>query len=159
VPNLPSAAAEVGKIQLFTLPSGPQPSRSADGPLDPPPECFSTPTPIRIRSCALPAFRLPYKSARLVDGFAPLYAPAVCEPRGLGPDDWARFLGDVQLAAAMAQDGVSAVAPRRQGAPMAVGRSILSGPRAAAGGPYDKAFLKTPVDEVRFLSPSSGDVG
>jgi hypothetical protein len=142
-------------IKFEHLPSLPTLASDAEGPLDPPPDCFSSSTPARIRSHSFEPFRIPSRGPRLLDGFEPLYPPSIFEYHGISAEDWARFLRDVQLAAVMAERGVSSVAPRRMGAPKSVVKGILGGPRSAAGGPYDKAFVKTPQEEVCSLSSSS----
>jgi hypothetical protein len=137
-----------GDVKFETLPPAPAFPPDADGPLDPPPSCFSTPSPARIRSHSFEPFRIPSKTNRLQDGFQPLYPPSLLGAHGITPEDWAIFLRDLQLAAGMAQQGRSAVAPNRGRAPTKIVRGILGGPRSAAGGPYDQAFVKTPQEEV-----------
>jgi hypothetical protein len=144
LPLTTSSDIKFGRLSYFPpLPSG------ADGPLDPPPSCFSSPTPVRIRSRSFEPFCIPSRGSRLLDGFEPLYPPSLLGPHGISAEDWARFLRDVQLAANMAESGVSAVAPNRMGPPRALVKGILGGPRSARGGPYDQAFVKTPQEEVR----------
>lgn len=144
-----------GDIRLVTLPIPPaDPTDDYHRPLDPPPECFHGRTPLRIRSHSFPPFRIPSLGPTLAAGFEPLYAPDALDPHGISADDWSRFLRDLRVAAHLAMRGVSAVAPdRATQAPRVIrgNMGILSGPRAAGGGPYDNAFTKTPVEEVNAL--------
>jgi hypothetical protein len=144
-----------GDVRIVTLAAPPaDPTDDYHRPLDPPPECFSKPTPPRIRSHSFTPFRIPSIDARLAAGFQPLYAPDALGPHGISPDDWLRFLRDLRVAARLAHQGISAVAPdRTTRAPMTLrrGLGVLSGPRSVGGGPYDAAFVKTPVEEVNAL--------
>jgi hypothetical protein len=144
---LPLNNPDIKFERLSSLPALPP---GAEGPLDPPPDCFTTPTPIRIRSHSFEPFRIPSRGPRLLDGFEPLYPLSLLQHHGISAEDWAQFLRDVQLAAAMAERGVSSIAPRRPGGPKPIIRGILGGPSSARGGPYDQAFVKTPQDEVSY---------
>jgi hypothetical protein len=135
-------------IKFERLSSLPALAPGAEGPLDPPPDCFTTPTPVRIRSHSFEPFRVPSRGARLLDGFEPLYPPSLLQHHGISAEDWAQFLRDVQLTAVMAERGVSSVAPRRMGGPKPILKGVLGGPRAVHGGPYDQTFVKTPQDEA-----------
>lgn len=87
-------------------------------PLDPPPRCFSTPSPLRIRSHDFPTFRVPSVSGNLADGFRALYPCNVLEGHGIGRADWVRFLEDLGVAASLAIEGRSAVGSRVPFAPL-----------------------------------------
>ncbi|KZT29965.1 hypothetical protein NEOLEDRAFT_489991 [Neolentinus lepideus HHB14362 ss-1] len=114
-------------------------------PLDPPPSCFSTPTPIRIRSRSFVPFRIPSTSSRIRDGFKPFYPPELLAKHGITEGDWGRFLADVRATAQLAERGTSAVAPYR----------FITGPlllrAGGVGRQYNAAFAKTPVEEVKGL--------
>ncbi|KAL4073613.1 hypothetical protein J3A83DRAFT_2574499 [Scleroderma citrinum] len=117
-------------------------------PLDPPPECFSAPSPLRVRSRDFPPFRIPSLSDKLVDGFRVLYPRDLLEKHGITREDWTRFLEDLTIAARLSTQGLSAVGSR---VPVkllpARGPFITRLPGAA----YDAAFQKSPLEEVKAL--------
>ncbi|PSR76374.1 hypothetical protein PHLCEN_2v8470 [Hermanssonia centrifuga] len=112
-------------------------------PLDPPPSCFSTPTPVRIRTRSFEPFRIPSKGGTLSDGFRLLYPSDELGPHGISDEDWGRFLSDLAIAARTASQGLSVMStspPPRT--------SFL---RGKAGTIYDSAFGKSTVVEVQDL--------
>lgn len=123
---------------------------SADcrNPLDPPPDCFSTPTPPRIRSHDFPPFIIPSLADRLPDGFRVLYPRGLLEKHGITRNDWVRFLEDLIIAARLSAQGRSAVGSR---VPPTVFR--MRGPFIAGhvGTAYDAAFARGPLREVEAL--------
>ncbi|KAG8864453.1 hypothetical protein FRB96_004956 [Tulasnella sp. 330] len=118
-------------------------------PLDPPPECFSTSTPIRIRSHSFESFWIPSLGPRLASGFQILYNPDLLEHHGISQDDWVRLVRDLGVAARLAEQGKPAVANRPR-PPEILSRQGLYSSRAQTR-PYDQAFIRTPVDETRAL--------
>lgn len=117
-------------------------------PLDPPPECFSIPSPLRIRSHDFPSFRIPSLSDRLIDGFAVLYPHNVLENHGITREDWVRFLEDLTIAARLSALGLSAVGSRVPAKPFpTLGPFILWLP----GSVYDATFQRSPLEEVKAL--------
>ncbi|KAF7795476.1 hypothetical protein EIP86_006637 [Pleurotus ostreatoroseus] len=114
-------------------------------PLDPPPDCFSTPSPLRIRRHSFAPFRIPSRSKSLASGFQLLYAPDELKVHGVSAQDWVRFLQDIAITARMSADGLNVMStsppsPR------------LSGwLRGRAGSVYDAAFGKSQFDEVSNL--------
>ncbi|KAI9458062.1 hypothetical protein HD554DRAFT_1753946 [Boletus coccyginus] len=127
-----------------TLPSVPQSRR----PLDPPPPCFSIPSPLRIRSHNFPPFRIPAVSNKLTDGFCMLYPHDILESHGIYRSDWIRFLEDVGIAARLSHEGLSAVGSRVPVAPLIAHRFF---PSRALGAVFDGHFTRSPVEEVRAL--------
>ena len=117
-------------------------------PLDPPPPCFSTPSPMRIRSHDFPTFRVPAVSDRLTDGFRMLYPYNILERHGIGRADWVRFLEDLGIAARLSSEGLSAIRSRVPVAPL-LARRIF--PSHALGAVYDGHFARSPLEEVRAL--------
>ncbi|KAI5987937.1 hypothetical protein EDC04DRAFT_1461926 [Pisolithus marmoratus] len=97
-------------------------------PLDPPPECFSTPSPLRIRSHDFLSFTIPSLSDKLLDGFRVLYPCDLLEKHGITRDDWVRFLEDLTIAARLSAQG-----------------------RIRFGVVYDAVFARSPLREVRAL--------
>lgn len=122
-------------------------------PLDPPPECFSTPSPPRIRSASFAPFRIPSRERNLAGGFVLLWAPDELVHHGIAQGDWTRFLLDLGTTARMAAQGLSV----RGGAVTATGGVGAGGGRLLQlavgnrGTVYDAAFVKTPVEEVQSL--------
>jgi hypothetical protein len=143
----PAAGSVLAHPTLVTLSISPVTlGRERDGPLDPPPSCFSTPSPARIRSRSFESFRIPSVSSSISDGFQPLYAPNELGSHGIGEHDWAEFLAGIHLAAINA--GSTKPLPKMS----AVGGMVsgLTG-RAFAGRQYDKAFVKSPLEEAKAL--------
>ncbi|EJT97853.1 hypothetical protein DACRYDRAFT_119072 [Dacryopinax primogenitus] len=130
----------------LTLPEQPATYR----PLDPPPECFSTPGPWRIKSRSFQPFTIHSLGRYLAQGWQAVYAPSL-EAHGITQEDWGRFLTDLTHTAILAQNGISAVAPKRLSSPHAGFRSLLSGAWAVEGGPYDQAFRRSSQEEVQAL--------
>jgi len=117
-------------------------------PLDPPPECFSIPSPLRIRSHDFPSFRIPSLSDRLIDGFAVLYPRNVLENHGITQEDWVRFLEDLTIASRLSALGLSAVGSRVPAKPFpTLGPFIMWLPGFA----YDATFQRSPLEEVKAL--------
>ncbi|KAH7881907.1 hypothetical protein F5I97DRAFT_466808 [Phlebopus sp. FC_14] len=118
------------------------------GPLDPPPQCFSTPSPLRVKSHDFPPFRIQSVSENLTDGFPVLYPCDLLEKHGIGKSDWVRFLEDLGIAARLASEGFSAIGSR---APVTTlhSRGIFTSP--TSGAVYDSLFTKSPLDEVHAL--------
>jgi hypothetical protein len=117
-------------------------------PLDPPPPCFSIPSPLRIRSHNFPPFRIPAVSDKLTDGFRVLYPHNILEGHGICRSDWVRFLEDLGIAARLSHEGLSAVGSRVPVAPLIAHRIF---PLHAFGAVYDGHFARSPVQEVRAL--------
>ncbi|KAI6016181.1 hypothetical protein EDC04DRAFT_558885 [Pisolithus marmoratus] len=116
-------------------------------PLDPPPECFSTPSPLRIRSHDFLSFTIPSLSDKLLDGFRVLYPCDLLEKHGITRDDWVRFLEDLTIAARLSAQGRSAVGSR---IPPTV--FPTHGPFIVRFGVvYDAVFARSPLREVRAL--------
>ena len=117
-------------------------------PLDPPPECFSVPSPLRIRSHDFPSFRIPSLSDKLIDGFGILYPRALLEKHGITREDWVRFLEDLTIAARLSARGLSAVGSRVPVKPLLTrGPFIMWLP----GTVYDAPFRRSPLEEVKAL--------
>jgi len=117
-------------------------------PLDPPPPCFSIPSPLRIRSHDFPPFRIPAVSNKLTDGFRMLYPHDILERHGIYRSDWIRFLEDVGIAARLSHEGLSAVGSRVPVAPLIAHRFF---PSRALGAVFDRHFARSSVEEVRAL--------
>lgn len=117
-------------------------------PLDPPPLCFSTPSPLRIRSHDFPPFRIPAVSDKVTDGFRVLYPHNIFERHGINRADWIRFLEDLGIAARLSVEGLSAVGSRVPLAPSLIHRIF---PSRALGAVYDGCFARNPANEVRAL--------
>lgn len=114
-------------------------------PLDPPPNCFSSSSPLRIRRHSFAPFRIPSRSKSLAGGFKLLYAPDELTSHGVSPDDWVRFLQDLAITARMTADGLDVMStsppsPRMNG-----------WLRGRAGSVYDAAFGKSAFEEVAKL--------
>ncbi|KAH7093913.1 hypothetical protein BKA62DRAFT_721799 [Auriculariales sp. MPI-PUGE-AT-0066] len=118
------------------------------GPLDPPPECFSTPTPLRIRSKSFQTFRVPSVSARIVDGFQPLYASEQLSTHGITAEDWADLLLGIRMTTLTAGQPNRSLQSTKE-----LGPFILAGlaGRGFAGRQYDRAFAKTALEEAMAL--------
>ncbi|KAG9009391.1 hypothetical protein FRB94_012048 [Tulasnella sp. JGI-2019a] len=144
----PNQQAVEGFIDLTALSRVMGPAESIH-PLDPPPECFSTSTPIRIRSHSFESFWIPSLGPNLAGGFQILYPPALFEPHGISQDDWVRFVRDLGVAARLAARGKPAIA-RRPGPPAILSAQRLYSSRAQTR-PYDQAFVRTPLDETKAL--------
>ncbi|KAH0834651.1 hypothetical protein J3R83DRAFT_10161 [Lanmaoa asiatica] len=117
-------------------------------PLDPPPLCFSIPSPLRIRSNDFPPFPIPAVSDKLTDGFRVLYPHNILEKHGINRADWVRFLEDLGIAARLSAEGLSAIGSRLPVAPLLAHRIF---PSRALGAIYDWRFVRSPVEEVRGL--------
>ena len=117
-------------------------------PLDPPPPCFSIPSPLRIRSHNFPPFHIPAVSDKLTDGFRVLYPNNILERHGICRSDWVRFLQDLGIAARLSHEGLSAVGSRGPVAPLITHRIF---PSRAFGAVYDGHFARSPVEEVCAL--------
>lgn len=117
-------------------------------PLDPPPLCFSIPSPLRIKSHDFPPFRIPAVSDKLTDGFRVLYPHNIFEKHGINRADWVRFLEDLGIAARLSAEGLSAVGSRMPVAPVLAHRIF---PSRALGAVYDRRFARSPAEEVRAL--------
>ncbi|EGO19286.1 hypothetical protein SERLADRAFT_418542 [Serpula lacrymans var. lacrymans S7.9] len=117
-------------------------------PLDPPPDCFSTPSPLRVKSHDFPPFRISSLHETLGAGFRILYPSDLLEKHGIGQADWVRFLEDLGMAARLAGQGLSAVGSRVPVTPLPT-RGIFSS--RASGVAYDSQFVRTPKDEVQAL--------
>ncbi|KAG6331137.1 hypothetical protein ID866_7952 [Astraeus odoratus] len=117
-------------------------------PLDPPPECFSTPSPLRVRSNDFPPFRIPSISDKLIDGFRVLYPRDPLEKHGITQDDWVRFLEDLVIAARLATQGLSAVGSRVPVKPLPARCLFITWTPGAA---YDIAFQRSRLGEVKAL--------
>ena len=130
------------------LSSQSSPSSLSRRPLDPPPPCFSVPSPLRIRSYNFPPFRIPAVSDKLADGFRILYPHNILERHGITRSDWVRFLEDLGVAARLSCDGLSAVGMRVPIAPLIPHRVF---PSRVLGGVYDRHFARCPIEEVRAL--------
>ncbi|TFK50031.1 hypothetical protein OE88DRAFT_1600290, partial [Heliocybe sulcata] len=141
--NAPTVFPENPDVAFATISLPPTPPMHR--PLDPPPSCFSTPTPVRIRSRSFAPFRIPSNSSRITDGFKPLYPPELLTKHGITEEDWGRFLADVRSTAHLAEKGISAVAPYRG----TTGPLLLRA--GGVGRQYDATFGKTPVEEVKGL--------
>ncbi|KIK38917.1 hypothetical protein CY34DRAFT_365605 [Suillus luteus UH-Slu-Lm8-n1] len=117
-------------------------------PLDPPPDCFSAPSPLRVKSNDFPPFRIPCAGNQLADGFCILYPSGLLEKHGIQQADWTRFLEDLGISARLAGQGLSAVGSRIPitGFPV---RGIFS--TRATGAAYDSQFTRSPRDEVQTL--------
>ena len=131
--------------EISSLPFLPLPRRR---PLDPPPSCFSIPSPVRIRSHDFPPFRIPAVSDKLTDGFRVLYPHNILEKHGICRADWVRFLEDLGIAARLSHEGLGAVRSRVPVAPLIPHRIF---PSRALGAVYDGHFARNPVEEVRAL--------
>ncbi|KZT59652.1 hypothetical protein CALCODRAFT_507373 [Calocera cornea HHB12733] len=147
-PPPPPPPFSPGPTQLLPMPVPSHPAGYR--PLDPPPDCFSTPGPWRVRSRDFAPFHVRSLSSSLAQGWEGVWAPAL-EAHGITQADWARFLGDLTHTAALARDGISALSPKRASHPPSGIRTLLSGPWAAEGGPYDQAFRRTEPEEVAAL--------
>ncbi|KAG9311931.1 hypothetical protein JVU11DRAFT_8192 [Chiua virens] len=117
-------------------------------PLDPPPPCFSTLSPLRIRSRDFPPFLIPTVTPSLTDGFRPLYPSNVLEKHGITRADWIRFLEDLGIAARLSSEGGSAVGSRVPITPLITHRAL---PSRAFGAVYDGKFARSPLQEVLAL--------
>ncbi|KAF8555615.1 hypothetical protein OG21DRAFT_846433 [Imleria badia] len=117
-------------------------------PLDPPPHCFSTPSPLRIRSHDFPPFRIPAVSNKLTDGFRVLCPHNILEGHGITRSDWVLFLQDLGVAARLSREGLSAVGSRAPVAPL-IAHCIF--PSRVLGAVYDGHFARSPLEEVRAL--------
>ncbi|KAG2139226.1 hypothetical protein DEU56DRAFT_800256 [Suillus clintonianus] len=117
-------------------------------PLDPPPDCFSTPSPLRVKSNDFPPFRIPCAGNHLADGFRILYPSGLLEKHGIQQADWTRFLEDLEISARLAGQGLSAVGSRVPIAALPV-RGIFGA--RAPGVVYDSQFTRSPRDEVQTL--------
>lgn len=117
-------------------------------PLDPPPLCFSIPSPLRIRSHDFPPFRIPAVSDELTDGFRVLYPYDVLERHGIGRADWVRFLEDLGIAARLSEEGMSAMGSRVPVAPL-LAHHIF--PSRSLGAVYDARFARNTAEDVRAL--------
>ncbi|KAI6131405.1 hypothetical protein EDD16DRAFT_855361 [Pisolithus croceorrhizus] len=117
-------------------------------PLDPPPECFSTPTPLRIGSHDFLPFMIPSLSEKLTDGFRVLYPHGLLEKHGITRNDWVRFLEDLIIAARLSAQGRSAV-----GARIPTRVFTIRGPfiMSLVGTAYDAVFARGPLREVKAL--------
>ncbi|KAI6021709.1 hypothetical protein BKA83DRAFT_4286145 [Pisolithus microcarpus] len=116
---------------------------------NPPPECFSTPTPPRIGSHDFPPFIIPSLSEQTCPtAFAVLYPRGLLEKHGITQNDWVRFLEDLIIAARLSAQGRSAVGSRVPATvfPMR-GAFIMS----LVGTAYDAAFARGPLREVEAL--------
>jgi len=131
-----------------TLANDPIPRR----PLDPPPDCFSVPSPLRVKSHDFPPFAIPSITSTLADGFKLLYPsdPDLLTRHGITKEDWLRFLEDVVIAARLAGLGLSAVGSRVPVVPLPA-RGLFGGSRGTAGTAYDASFVRSPRDEVQAL--------
>ena len=130
-------------IEFTDLTASGSPSDLARLPLDPPPSCFSTPTPPRIRTHSFESFRIPSYDQSLLGGFQLLYRHGQLSPHGISAEDWKRFLQDLGIAARLSTQGLSMrgnVQPPRAG--------FIRGKMGTA---YDASFAKTPVEEVQEL--------
>jgi hypothetical protein len=130
-------------VQFTDLTESEQPSELARLPLDPPPACFSTPSPTRIRSHSFEPFRISSRESSLAGGFRLLYPDGHLSPHGISPTDWVRFLQDLGIAARLSMQGLSIrgnVQPPRAG--------FIRGRMGTA---YDASFAKTPMEEVQDL--------
>lgn len=116
-------------------------------PLDPPPDCFSTPSPLRVKSNDFPPFRIPCAGNTLADGFRILYPSGLLEKHGIKQVDWTRFLEDLGIAARLAAQGLSAVGSRVPITPLTRG---VFGTRTI-GMAYDSHFTRSPGEEVQAL--------
>ncbi|KAG6379488.1 hypothetical protein JVT61DRAFT_9973 [Boletus reticuloceps] len=123
-------------------------SYQARRPLDPPPPCFSTPSPLRIRSRNFPPFRIPAVSDKLTDGFRILYPRNILESHGICRSDWVRFLQDLGIAARLAREGLSAIRSHKPITPLIPHRIFHL---RSLGAVYDGHFARSPVEEVRAL--------
>ncbi|KAG1843305.1 hypothetical protein DFJ58DRAFT_46350 [Suillus subalutaceus] len=117
-------------------------------PLDPPPACFSTPSPPRVKSNDFPPFRIPCAGNNLADGFRILYPSGLLDKHGIQQADWTRFLEDLGISARLAGQGLSAVGSRVPITPFPV-RGIFG--TRATGTVYDSQFTRSPRDEVQTL--------
>ncbi|KAF9237710.1 hypothetical protein BU15DRAFT_62914 [Melanogaster broomeanus] len=117
-------------------------------PLDPPPDCFSTTSPIRIKSNDFPPFRIPSVGDKLADGFRILYPFNLLDNHGIGQLDWVRFLEDLGVAACLAGKGLNAVGSRAS-ATLHPTRGIF--PSGVTGAAYDSQFMRSPLEEVHAL--------
>ncbi|KAG2058398.1 hypothetical protein BDR06DRAFT_950945 [Suillus hirtellus] len=117
-------------------------------PLDPPPDCFSTPSPPRVKSNDFPPFRIPCAGNHLADGFRILYPSGLLEKHGIQQADWTRFLEDLGVSARLAGQGLSAVGSRVPTTPRPV-RGVFG--TRATGVTYDSQFARSPRDEVQTL--------
>ena len=126
-----------------------KPSDLVRAPLDPPPECFSTSTPLRIRSRAFAPFRIPSRGTNLSGGFRLLYAPDVLSRHGISARDWVRFLQDLAIVARSAPLPVAPIPTPKSSSPPSplIGWLI----RGRAGSVYDATFGKSSLDEVTNL--------
>lgn len=117
-------------------------------PLDPPPDCFSTPSPLRIRSRDFPPFSIPSLSDKLTDGFRVLYPRNLLEKHGITREDWVRFLQDLTIATRLAAQGLSAVSSRVPVKPFATHGPFIT---RLPGVAYDATFQRSPLEEARAL--------
>ncbi|KAF9226020.1 hypothetical protein BS17DRAFT_749311 [Gyrodon lividus] len=118
-------------------------------PLDPPPNCFSTTSPLRIKSNDFPSFRIQSVGDKLTDGFRILYPSNLLERHGISQPDWVRFLEDLGIAACLSGEGLSAVGSRVPVTPLPA-RGVFPS-RATTGATYDSHFMRTPLEEVHVL--------
>lgn len=116
-------------------------------PLDPPPECFSIPSPRRIRSHNFLSFTISSLSHKLVDGFCVLHPRGLLEEHGITKEDWVRFLEDLTIAARLSAQRLSAVGSRIPAKPFHLRGPFIINFRVA----YDAAFARTPLQEVGAL--------
>lgn len=136
------------RFERLSLESPGRLSQLQHQPLDPPPECFSTPSPLRIRSHDFPSFGIPSVSHRLSDGFQLLFPCAVLDKHGISRSDWHRFLEDLTVAAKLAMQGLSAVGSRASSKSLhRHAPSMIPAPGAI----YDVSFTRSPLDEVKAL--------
>ncbi|KAG1726030.1 uncharacterized protein EDB91DRAFT_1061870 [Suillus paluster] len=117
-------------------------------PLDPPPDCFSTPSPLRVKSNDFPPFRIPCAGHQLADGFRILYPSDLLEKHGIQQADWTRFLEDLGISARLAGRGLSAVGSRVPVTALPI-RGIFS--TRATGMAYDSQFTRSPREEVQTI--------
>ncbi|KAI0696617.1 hypothetical protein BC835DRAFT_1414166 [Cytidiella melzeri] len=130
-------------VEFTDLTDSENPSDLVRLPFDPPPACFSTPTPPRIRSRSFEPFQIPSRGQSLAGGFRLLYPHGQLSPHGISSEDWIRFLQDLGIAARLSSQGLSVrgnVQPQRAG--------FIRGRMGTA---YDASFGKTPVEEVQDL--------
>ena len=143
---LPTWASLVPRFEDMT--DSEAPSDLIRAPLDPPPECFSTSTPLRIRSRAFAPFRIPSRGTNLSGGFRLLYAPDVLSRHGITAKDWVRFLQDLAIVAKSAPLPVAPPPSPKSTSPPS---PLIGWLRGRAGSVYDAAFGKSSLDEVTNL--------
>ncbi|KAH7912753.1 hypothetical protein BJ138DRAFT_736979 [Hygrophoropsis aurantiaca] len=117
-------------------------------PLDPPPNCFSMPSPLRVKTHDFPPFKIQSVSNQLSAGFRILYPSHLLEKHGISQLDWIRFLEDLGIAARLAMRGLTAVGSRLPSKPFPA-RGIFSS--RASGTVYDSRFTRNPKEEVEAL--------